>query len=368
LFYNQQPQAGTTPAFFVPDGMIIRGFLLILVAAFCAVQPSRAQSQVQVSPPKIHYDTNYVESYRGYLMPRFHITRKTTGIRYHNAEKGYSLRYQPNKTFNIGVGMTYKFLTLKIGIGVLPPYESRGKTRDLDLQFNSYGKRLATDVILQFYKGFYLPAQTSGMPAQEFYVRPDLAVSALGGTVQYVFNNRKFSYRAAFQQTELQKKSAGTILVGMELFMGRFRADSTIVPSAIQRVESDGLRKMRFIEFGPNVGYAYTWVLNKFFLTTIASIGLNGGINRFYDGDGATTFTGFSPNTVFKVSAGYNIKRWGFNMLYLSRALHLPEFEDRSIVVNTGTLRMNFIYRINPNLKVRKMLKPIDKVDQKLKD
>jgi hypothetical protein len=368
LFYNQQPQAGIIPAFFLEKEMITRVFLLILFAMLCVVQHPRAQSQVQSSPPKAHYDSSYIESYRGYFMPRFHITRKTTGITYRNEEKGYSLRYLPNKTFNVGVGMTYKFLTVKIGVGVLPPYEARGKTRDLDLQFNIYGKKFATDIVLQFYKGFYLPDQQVRTPAQEFYVRPDLAVSAFGGSVQYIFNHRRFSYRAAFQQTELQKKSAGTFLVGMGLFMGRFRGDSTIVPTALQREKSDGLRKMRFIEFGPNAGYAYTMVFNKFFLSTVASIGLSGSLNRIYDGGGSTTFTGFSPNTVLKISAGYNIKRWGINLLYLSRALFRPEFEDRSVVVNTGTLRMNLIYRIYPNRKVKKMLKPIDKMDQKLKD
>jgi hypothetical protein len=314
------------------------------------------------------YDSAYVESYRGYLMPRILLHRKTTGINYHNDEKGYSLRYQPNKTLNLGLGITYKFITLKASVGILEPHPQRGDTRDFDFQFHSYGRRFMTDLLLQLYKGFYLPDRRFGGGVDEFYVRPDLAVSALGGSLQYIFNHRRFSYRAAFQQTEWQKKSAGTILIGVELFLGRFRADSTIVPSALEDDKAEGLHKMRFIEFGPNAGYTYTWVYKKFFITTGATLSINAGLNRFYDGSGGTTFTGISPNTVIRISSGYSVKHWGINILYLSTGLRIPEFERKSIVVNTGTIRLNLIYRIYPDKKVKKLLRPIDKAEERLKD
>jgi hypothetical protein len=338
--------------------VVCKTIVILAVAIFCTLGPS-AQAQ---------YDSNYVDSFRGYLMPRLLLNRKTTGMNYHNEEHGYSLRYQPNKTFNIGVGLTYKFITLKVSVGILQPREIRGNTRDLDVQFHSYGKKFATDILAQFYKGFYLPDQRFGSPASEYYVRPDLAVSALGGSIQYIFNHRKFSYRAAFQQTELQKRSAGTFLLGMELFMGRFRADSTIVPLPLRDESTEGLRAMKFIEFGPNGGYAYSWVFKNFFITTGAALGLNAGLNQFKEGDEKVVFTGISPNTVLRVSTGYSVRRWGVNVLYLSTALRVPKFENKSVVMNTGTIRMNIIYRIYPGKRVKKILKPIDEVEDVLKD
>jgi hypothetical protein len=334
-------------------------FLIFILAVGSAATVAHSQA---------HYDSSYVESYRGFLMPRLLVSRKTTGMNYHNATGGYSLRYQPNKTFSLGAGITYKFITLKASVGLVEPHQQRGNTRDLDLQFHSYGKKFATDLLMQFYKGFYLPDRRFGTTAQEYYVRPDLAVSALGGSFQYIFNHRRYSYRAAFQQTEWQKRSAGTMLVGMEVFMGRFRADSTIVPSELQHGEADRISKMRFIEFGPNVGYAYTWVYKKFFINTGASLGINAGLNRFYEGDDAVTFTGLSPNTVIKISSGYSVKHWGINVLYISTALRVPEFEKKTVVLNTGTIRMNLIYRIYPDKKTRRLLKPIDSVEKRLKD
>lgn len=314
------------------------------------------------------YDSSYVHSYNSYLMPRFLVNRKYTRMELFNRDEDYSLRFIPNKTVSAGLGVTYKFATLNLSFGILKPDEERGETRNLDIQLHRYGRRFTTDLIAQFYKGFYLSDQSYASGTNSYYVRPDLAVTALGGSFQYVFNHRKFSYRAAFQQTELQKKSAGTFLLGFELYMGRFRGDSTLIPESIaERVQNPTLRKMRFIEIGPNIGYAYTWVYKKYFIAAGASIGINAGISRFYDNTGGNTIMGVSPNSIIRFSSGYNVRHWAINVLYISTALHLPRIEERSVIMNTGNIRLNFIYRIYPVGNLKKAVRLIDSVDRKLK-
>jgi hypothetical protein len=275
----------------------------------------------------------------------------------------------PNKAFNLGLGATYKFATLNLSFGFLQPNKDRGETRSLDVQVHSYGRKMAIDFFAQFYNGFYIPDGRFAPASESFYVRPDLAVNLLGGSFQYIFNNTKFSYRAAFQQTEWQKKSAGSFLAGVELYIGRFRGDSTIIPSELRETANpETIRKFRFIEFGPNVGYAYTWVYKKFFVTGGAAISLNAGINRYYDQEGGETFVGFSPNSLVRVSTGYNVRNWSINLFYVTAGLHLPKQEEKNVVVNSGNIRMNFVYRIYPTKKVKRALRGIDKVDKKMKD
>ena len=60
---------------------------------------------------RAQYDSAYIDSYKGLLMPRFLLNRKTTGMNFRNLAEGYTLRYQPNKTFSAGLGITYKFAT-----------------------------------------------------------------------------------------------------------------------------------------------------------------------------------------------------------------------------------------------------------------
>jgi Domain of unknown function (DUF4421) len=343
--------------------------LLTLVALImlwmCVVQDGYTQASEE---DKAKIDSTYIESFRGYLVGRIQLGRKTAGMNFNNNDDGYRLRYLPNKSINLGVGVTYKFATIKISTGIYQPNNTKGDTKDFDFQFHRYGRKYVMDFVAQFYKGFYLGDHRFAQPDQEYYVRPDVSVNAIGGSFQHVFNHRRFSYRAAFQQTEIQKKSAGSFFVGLELFMGRFMGDSTIVPSKLRESLSGdhSIRKMKFIEIGPNVGYAYTWVYRKFFVTTGASVSLNAGVNRFFDANGVNTFVGLSPNTVLRASTGYSVKQWGVNVLFLSTALHLPDFRANSVVVNTGMVRFNFVYRIAPSKKVQKYLKVVDKIDEKL--
>lgn len=314
------------------------------------------------------YDSTYIGEYEGFLIGRFLVNRKYTAITVKSDIGNYNVRYRPNKTFSIGLGATYKFLTLNLGVGVVQPDQKKGDTRNLDFQIHKFGRKFATDAVLQFYKGFYIPQGRYALGSAEYYLRPDIKVNTIGLVHQYIFNHRKFSYRAAFQQSEVQKKSAGSLTAGLELFMGKFQGDSTIFPAVLRLTSSESLHRMKFIEFGPNAGYIYTWVYGKYFITAGGSVSLNIGINKFYEKDSEAKYTAFSANSVIRFSTGYNAGKWGVNLLFISRALNLPEFENRSILFNAGNIRMNFVYRFWPNKHTRKLLRGIDKVDQKLKE
>jgi hypothetical protein len=312
------------------------------------------------------YDSSYIYSYKGYLVGRFLLNRKYTALNVTNDIGNYRVRYRPNKTLSIGLGVTYKLVTVNLSVGLVEPNEEKGKTRDFDLQLYRYGRKFVTDVIFQFYKGFYIPDGRYAPTLGSFYVRPDIKVNAIGGSYQYILNNRKFSYRAAFQQTELQKKSAGSVTIGLELFMGLFAGDSTVIPHKAGET-SESIYKMKFIEIGPNLGYVHTWVYHKFFLSAGGSVSLNAGIHKFFEEGRETVYTAISPNSLLRFSGGYNTERWSLNLLFRSTDLHLPDFENRSILFSAGNLRMNFIYRFLPNKSTRKFLRGIDRVDKKLK-
>jgi hypothetical protein len=327
--------------------------LVLIVLMFSIWRPGLAQ-----------YDSTYIESYSGYLVGRFLVNRKYTTMNISSSRRDYSLRYRPNKTFSAGLGASYRFATLNLTVGILQPQESRGRTRDIDIQLHKYGRKFTVDLLLQTYKGFYLADRSFSPPGEEYYVRPDLAVNAFGGAFQYIFNHRKFSYRAVFQQTESQKKSAGSFLAGFELYIGRFKGDSSIIPSsAITGGPPELIRKLRFIDFGPNGGYAYTWVYKNLFLMASASVSLNATINQVFNEGEPQNYLGVSPNTFFRVATGYDTRKWSVNVILITRGLHFPAFEDRTFNVNSGRYRFNFIYRFEPGRKTKRYLKVIDDVD-----
>jgi hypothetical protein len=320
-----------------------------------------------VSTSTAQYDSSYIEEYRGYLVGRFLANRKYASMTVVNRSRDYTLRYTPNKTFSAGLGASYRFATLNLAFGMLEPHHSRGKTRSLDLQIHRYGRKFTTDLLVQFFKGFYLADRRYALPGEDFYVRPDIASSSIGGNFQYVLNHRKFSYRAVFQQTEFQKKSAGSFLLGVEAYVGRFKGDSTVVPSGLTiDGDSETMYKMRYFEFGPNAGYAYTWVYKKIFVTATGSVSLNASINRYFEENNTTTNIGVSPNSLIRFSTGYNTQRWGANVLVIATALRFPKFQDHTFLFSTGRYRLNLIYRFIPSKKTKRFLRYIDKVDERI--
>jgi hypothetical protein len=320
------------------------------------------------------FDTTYYSSYDDYLTTRTYFSRKFTTFQYINRSQGYSIRYLPNTTLNFGVGATYKWATLNLayGFGFLNPDRGRGDTRYLDLQFHSYGRKLTVDVLGQFYKGFYLgPRGKAAASPGEYYIRPDVRINAVGANVQYVLNFRRFSYRAAFMQNEWQRKSAGSALVGIELYAGGIAADSTLIPSAVWReIINPDIQKFRFVEVGANGGYAYTWVYKQhFFLTGALSFSLNAGFNTFIRETRSEQFFGLQPNTLGRISTGFNSSRWSVSFLYVTNSLRLaPDQPRNTLVLNTGNFRLIGVYRFKPSRRLRQYLRPVQEIDENVKE
>ena len=341
---------------------------MLILAFVCSIQQSLAGDSVAVS--KSFQDTSYFRSYEDMIVGRFYFSQKYTSMNISNDDQKYDLNYRPNTSFNMGIGATYKFATLNIAIGFdfLNPDKGQGDTRYLDLQFHSYGRKVMMDVFGQFYDGFYLDPKGKATTPDQYYLRPDMFVMELGGSAQYVFNNRKFSYRSSFMQNEWQRKSAGSLLAGIELFYGETRFDSTAIPTVVNpEVAAYDYKKMTFFEMGPNVGYAYTLVVKKhFFLHASASISFDYGQTEVFGDNFSTKGTGFSPNSAFKLAAGYNSDVWIVNLLFTNSGVNLTtDGENQQVGINTGNFRIILAKRFMPGSKLKNKLKVIDGVGGK---
>jgi hypothetical protein len=318
-------------------------------------------SFLQIENASGQHDSSYYVSYENQITSRFYFSKKYTTLKFIDTTDKFEFTFRPNTTLNMGVGATYKWATLNLayGFGFLNPDRGRGKTKYLDLQVHTYGRRFVVDIFGQFYRGFFLSSNSTNNTSQEYYLRPDLHVNQIGAFVQYMLNHKKFSYRASFLQNEWQKKSAGTFIFGLEAYVGRVTADSTIIPTIVNADEAArDIRTMRFFEFGPNAGYAYTLVVKKhFFLTGSASISLDYGENIISELDGDKKATGISPNTFFRIFGGYNSNRWAVSLTYVTNGVRLAsESITRQIILNTGNFRLNYIYRFSPSKKAKRYL------------
>ncbi|WP_262904781.1 DUF4421 domain-containing protein [Echinicola marina] len=302
----------------------------------------------------------------GLITGRLYTSRKFTGVKiYDKLGQVPFLHYSPNTTLNLGVGASYDGLNLNLayGFGFLNPDIGEGETKYLDAQLHMNPKGWVVDGYLQFYKGFHLrPEGTFAGDGQVFYYRPDMKVREIGASVQYLLNKEKFSYKAAFYQTEWQQKSAGSPLLGLEMYGGTVRGDSSLIPHPELLDAERDFSRVNFFEFGPNVGYAYTLVIVKhFFIMGYASASPSFGFTQM-KGDGRTMAWSLNPNYLLKGSIGYNTKRWAVNANFIYENVKLAKAKGFSTEVFTGNVRANFIYRFIPGPKTKSLLKSIQPV------
>lgn len=74
----------------------------------------------------------------------------------------------------------------------------------------------------------------------------------------YLFNNKHFSYAAAYKQSVLQKRSAGSLMAGAMFYYGRINYASHANGDLIYLMH--GLGRVKMWQGSIGVGYAYNWV------------------------------------------------------------------------------------------------------------
>ncbi len=295
---------------------------LIMIAFTFLLAPNNAQAQRK----KYLHDSTYYEMYPDKLTTRLYVGQKITRFTIPSSGTAENIQYQANHKVNLGLGFTWHNYTLSAfyGFGFLnKDTKLKGKTKGLDLQLHLYPHKWAVDVLVVMPKGMYInPKGYAAANSSSYYYRPDVKERLWGVSAYKVPNKEKFSYRAAINQNEWQKKSAGSVLYGGEAYFGILEGDSALVPKAIQSgFPQAGITEMRYITIAPGIGYAYTLVLDKHFFIMGSLVGnLDVNFTTEEIGSAMNKKTSVSPSGVYKAAIGYNSSTWGFNLSLLGRA------------------------------------------------
>ncbi len=272
-------------------------------------------------------DTSYISDRSKMLTVRLLGSSKYYNYRF--TDGGNTLSYKANNNYNIGVGAVYGFLGANITVKApfINQDNSRyGKTRKLDIHAFLFPRKWIMDVYAQYYKGFFIAEKNAVqpfLPENKRVVRPDISTLHIGVNGSYVFNAKKFSFRAAFIQNEYQKKSAGAPLLGGNIHYNRIHGDSSLIPSDIAYTDFfDNYRFHRSAAFSIGIqgGYAYTWVIAKhFFITGVALAGIGGNTTSLRNEELRRTVqkTGLQADLSYKAAIGYNAETFYAGLLYM---------------------------------------------------
>ena len=217
----------------------------------------RIDSVLNENYHKVKYDTAYImrPQTKWTVMARLNVSGaliETEGI---DAGQHYKSQMEANSKATLSLGASYQGFTLSMALN---PAKMMGKYNDYELNFNVYRRSFGFDVIYHDAKNFTGWYDQEGMERVEL---PDgmLHVQTLNVNAYYAFNNRRFSYPAAFSQSYIQRRSAGSFLLAASGMGQRATLDWEDL-------------KLKVTNIGIGAGYGYNYVPHQGWLLHISAL------------------------------------------------------------------------------------------------
>jgi hypothetical protein len=241
-------------------------FLAIILLAFAseaaaqkltqAERRARVDSILTARYYRIPYDTNYVVRPDGKLTLKVRFNQ--TGNDFH--AKGtvndiYSkadLKTSHKTTMSIGA--SYRGISAAIAIN---PAKMKGLYKDYEFNLNYYSNRLSLD--LSYQRSETLAGDVTGDKGDLRLESGEAILKVLNIAGYYAFNHRRFSYPAAFTQSYVQRRSAGSWLAGISYQGGSIKTTDNLLARNPEAPEV----RLYIGHVGIGGGYGYNWVPSK---------------------------------------------------------------------------------------------------------
>jgi len=292
--------------------------LLLCATFFCfaevAAQTRDQQMRVQIDSAlttryyRTSYDTNYVVRPEGKLTLKVRLNQ--TGNDFH--AKGTvndvyckaDLKTSHKTTMSIGA--SYRGLSAAVAIN---PAKMSGAYKDYEFNLNYYSSRLSLDFSYQRSESLAGDVYRDDRGVQTME-SGDLTLKVVNLAGYYTFNHRRFSFPAAFTQSYIQRRSAGSWLAGISYQGGIIETSDELKarnPNAPDVSIDVG-------HVGIGGGYGYNWVLGKQWLLHFSML---------------PTFVVYNRNKMNVNGDDKKAKRMRFNMIFNERAAIVRNFSSR---------------------------------------
>lgn len=180
------------------------------------------------------------------------------------------LSFSPNPHNKIGLYFGWRWIFLGWSVDIDDIYrKTNRKNKGTEFDLGLYSSKLGVDIFyrrtgnnykIHKIRGFYdeIPSDYS----EDF---SGLKVDIKGLNLYYIFNNRKFSYPAAFSQSTNQRRNAGTFIAGFSISKHNLDFDYQQLPAYIQERMNPGMKvnKIKYTNANISFGYAYNWVFAR---------------------------------------------------------------------------------------------------------
>jgi len=213
-------------------------------------------------------------------------------------EEGQKISFAPDPSYRLGpyVGWRWVFLGYTIDLKHINASSSHTNKKEFDLSL--YSSMLGVDLFWrQTGNDYHIQSMdlgdqinTDAMHKVDF---DGFKASIKGLNLYYIFNHRRFSYPAAYSQSTIQRKSAGSWMAGLGYTDHQLEVDwdklSNVVDERLNKqAAQDGKARIdsslmfstiKYSDISATVGYGYNWVFAKNWLFN-ASLSLGVAYNH----------------------------------------------------------------------------------------
>ena len=216
----------------------------------------RVENVLRANYEKVNYDTLYMTRPDTKLTLKVRGNMSGTTIEGKDKNEGGTIKsdFETATRGTVSVGASYMGVSLAVAVN---PARLSGKNKDNEYNINFYGNRFGLEASYQDSKT--LSGDISQNEYKYHVSRGDVRYNMLTVTGYYAFNHRRFSYPAAFTQSYIQKRSAGSWLVGATFQTGRIKNTDDAPDELLDT-------RLSTTSLALGGGYGYNFVVKKWLL------------------------------------------------------------------------------------------------------
>lgn len=281
-----------------------------------------------ISPNYYNYtamvqNTNYFQTYRL-------AGRSEDGV-------NQSLATRPEPNIKVGPYFGWRWIFLGYTFDVSHP-RTPGQSSEFNLSL--YSSMLGCDLVYVHNSGNFRLRKAVGFDGVEPKSVRNVSLSGMDANIlsvsaYYIFNHRHFSYPAAYNQSTVQRKSCGSLMLGAGYSKQTVSFDYTQLPATLIGTDENPkiIDELKFSDVNYNYyyvscGYAYNWVFARDWLlgaSVMPSIGWRHAKGEKFSGkEVLMNFTNLGTDCTSRLGLVWNNAHWfaGASMvshLYLYR-------------------------------------------------
>lgn len=326
-------------------------------------------------------DTAYIEP-QHYIYTVMLENTNTYEVYTLNNIKGQKISFAPDLSWRIGpyVGWSWMFLGYTLDLKHLNASSNHSSKKEFNISL--YSSMIGVDFFWrETGNDYHIQRMSLGDDVDTDVLHrvkfDGFKASIRGLNLYYIFNHRKFSYPAAYSQSTMQRRSAGSWMVGLGYTRHELEVDwdklTTLVDTYLSHEVAQGdkakidsslmFSKVKYSDYSATIGYGYNWVFARNMLFNASlSMGLayNQSSSNNDENDKKQTknfrFRNFNLDGVGRFGIVYNNMRW---YVGASTVIHTYNYKKDNFSTNNsfGSVNIYAGYNFGAKKQYRKKTK-----------